>query len=137
MTTSKQISRILVLVATIGALMLLAGPASASSKPSGMTKAEYRALMLRSQALNEKYGLGGGMTQAEYRALMLRSEALNKRYHLGAFAVAKPAVVATSDSFAWGDFAIGSAATLGGVLLAAGLVAGSRHGRGALRTRSS
>ena len=24
-----------------------------------MTKAEYRALMLRSQALNDKYGLGG------------------------------------------------------------------------------
>lgn len=135
--TSKQISRILVLVTTIGALLLLAGPASASSKPAGMTKAEYRALMLRSQALNEKYGLGQGMTKAEYRALMLRSEALNKKYHLGAFAVTKPAVVATSDSFAWGDFAIGSAATLGGVLLAAGLIAGSRHGRGALRARSS
>ncbi len=137
MTSSKQLSRILVLVTTIGALMLLAGPASASSKPAGMTKAEYRALMLRSQALNEKYGLGQGMTKAEYRALMLRSEALNKTYHLGAFAVTKPAVVATSDSFAWGDFAIGSAATLGCVLLAAGLIAGTRHGRGALRARSS
>jgi hypothetical protein len=162
MATSKQISRILVLVTTIGVLMLLAGPASASSKPAGMTKAEYRALMLRShalnekyglgqsmtkaeyralmlrsQALNEKYGLGQGMTKAEYRALMLRSEALNKKYQLGAFAVTKPAVVATSDSFAWGDFAIGSAATLGGILLAAGLVAGTRHGRGALRARSS
>ena len=137
MTTTKQISRILVLVTTIGALLLLAGPASASSKPSGMTKAEYRALMLRSQALNEKYGLGSGMTKAEYRALMLRSEALNRKYHLGAFAVTKPAVVATSDSFAWGDFAIGSVATLGGVLLAAGVIAGSRHGRGVLRARSS
>ena len=40
--------------------MILAGPASASSKPAGMTKAEYRALMLRSQALNEKYGLAPG-----------------------------------------------------------------------------
>ncbi|HSB38451.1 MAG TPA: hypothetical protein VLD13_05125 [Gaiellaceae bacterium] len=137
MTTNKQISWILVLVTTIGALMLLAGPASASSKPAGMTKAEFRALMLRSHALNDKYGLGQGMTKAEYRALMLRSEALNKTYHLGAFAVTKPAIVATSDSFAWADLAIGSAATLGGVLLAAGLVAGTRQARGALRARSS
>jgi hypothetical protein len=135
--TIKQISQMFAVVTAISALLLLASPASASSKPAGMTKAEYRALMLRSQALNDQYGLGHRMTKAEYRALMLRSEALNREYHLGAFAVTKPAVVAKSDSFAWGDFAIGSAATLGGVLLAAGVVAGNRHGRGALRTRSS
>jgi hypothetical protein len=58
MTTIKHISRVAVLITAIGALLLLAGPASgASSKPAGMSKAEYRALMLRSQALNEKYGL--------------------------------------------------------------------------------
>ena len=135
--TGKQITRMFVVVTAISALLLFASPAFASSKPAGMTKAEYRALMLRSQALNEKYGSSQGMTKAEHRALMLRSEALNRKYHLGAFAVTNPAVVATSDPFAWGDFAIGSAATLGGVLLAAGVLAGSRHGRGALRTRST
>jgi hypothetical protein len=138
MTTSKQISRILVVVTAIGALLLLAGPASASSKPAGMTKAEYRALMLRSQALNLKYGLGEdpGMTKAEYRALMLRSQGLNKKYHLGAFAVSKPAVVAGGDGFAWSAFGIGAAATLGLVLVAGGAFAGSRR-RPVLRTRSS
>jgi hypothetical protein len=136
MTTSKQISRILVVVTAIGALLLLAGPASASSKPATMTKAEYRALMLRSQALNEKYGVDQGMTKAEYRALMLRSEGLNKKYHLGAFAVSKPAVVAGGNGFAWSAFAIGAAATLGLVLVAGGAFAGTRR-RPVLRTRSS
>jgi hypothetical protein len=137
MTISKHISRILVLATTIGALLLLAGPASASSKPASMTKAEYRALMLRSQALNDKYGGGQGMTKAEYRALMLRSTALNKKYHLGAFAVSRPAVVASDDGFAWSAFVIGAAATLGLVLVVGGAVAGGRHGRGVLRARSS
>ncbi len=137
MTTSKQIGRIVVLVTAIGTLLLLAGPASASSKPAGMTKAEYRALMLRSQALNEKYGVARGMTKPEYRALMLRSEALNKKYHLGAFAVSKPTVVAGADGFAWSAFIIGVAAALGLVLVAGGAVASGRHGRAALRARSS
>ena len=134
MTITKQISRILVVVTAIGALLLLAGPAPASSKPATMTKAEYRARMLRSQGLNEKYGLGGGMTKAEYRALMLRSEGLNKKYHLGAFAVSKPAVVA--GGFAWSAFGIGAAAALGLVLVAGGAFAGTRR-RPVLRTRSS
>jgi hypothetical protein len=136
MTTSKQISRILVVVTAIGALLLLAGPASASSKPATMTKDEYRALMLRSQGLNEKYGLGQGMTKAEYRALMLRSEGLNKKYHLGAFAVSRPVVVAGGTGFAWSAFGIGAAATLGLVLVAGGAFAGTRR-RPVLRTRSS
>ena len=136
MTTSKQITGILVLVTAIGAL-LLAGPAAASSKPAGMTKAEYRALMLRSQALNERYGGGQGMTKPEYRALMFRSTALNKKYHLGAFALSRPAIVASDDGFAWSAFVIGAAATLGLVLVAGGAVAGGRHGRTVLRARSS
>ena len=54
-----------------------------------MSNAEYRALMIRSQALNKKYHLGTysrtpqGMTAPAYRALMLRSQALNKKYGLG------------------------------------------------------
>jgi mannitol/fructose-specific phosphotransferase system IIA component len=45
--------------------------------------------MLRSEALNQKYGLGQqravphGTIAAAYRALMLRSEALNQKYGLG------------------------------------------------------
>ena len=37
---------------------LMLSSASAWAKPTGMTKAEYRALMLRSEGLNQKYGLG-------------------------------------------------------------------------------
>jgi hypothetical protein len=36
---------------------LMLSTASAWATPTGMTKAEYRALMLRSEGLNQKYGL--------------------------------------------------------------------------------
>jgi hypothetical protein len=36
---------------------LMLSSASAWASPTGMTKAEYRALMLRSEGLNQKYGL--------------------------------------------------------------------------------
>jgi len=72
------------------ALLALVVPVAqaGTSRPPSISKAEYRALMLRGEALNQKYGLGAqravpqGMTAAEYRALMLRGEALNKRYGL-------------------------------------------------------
>ena len=138
MITSKQISRVLAVVTAIGALLLLAGPASASSKPAGMTKAEYRALMLRSQALNEKYRPSQEMTKAEYRALMFRSAALNKKYHLGSWAVSPAsATVSTGGGFAWSAFGIGAAAMFGVVLLASGAIVGSRQGRRAPRPRIS
>jgi hypothetical protein len=132
------------LLSTTVALLVLAAPAqAASAKPASMSKAEYRALMLRSQALNEKYGVGEvsttpvPMTKAEYRALMLRSRALNKKYGLGEFRhkVAPPTVVA--DGFVWADFGLGAAAMLGAVLLVGGLVAGGRYGRRFPRTRVS
>jgi hypothetical protein len=160
MTTTTPKHRIAALVSVIGALLILGGTAqAAASKPAGMSNAEYRALMIRSQALNDRYGLGWPaqkpelMTVAELRAIMLRSQALNDKYGLGGSAVAapitrpqpavagpttrpEPAVIAT-DAFAWGDFGIGAAAMLGLVLLVAGLIAGGRLGRGVLRARSS
>ncbi|HYY63482.1 MAG TPA: hypothetical protein VE688_02630, partial [Gaiellaceae bacterium] len=86
----KHIHRVAALLTAVAALAFFAGSVqAANSRPAGMTKAEYRALMLRSEALNKQYHLGAysrlpqSMTAAEYRALMLRSEALNKKYHLG------------------------------------------------------
>ena len=68
-------------IAVLGlALMIAVSPAGA--RPS-MSKAEYRALMLRSEALNRLYQTPGKpalMSLPEYRALMLRSEGLNKKY---------------------------------------------------------
>ena len=102
--------------------------------------------MLRSQALNAKYGLGAtaakpaGMTSPEYRALMLRSKALNEKYGLGgshATVSPRPAVTIDQGGFAWSDFGLGAAAMLGLVLLTSGLVAGSRHGRRIPRTSIS
>jgi hypothetical protein len=138
--------RIAAVVLAIAALTSLTGVAqAAASKPDGMSTAEYRALMLRSEALNEKYRLGewkgvpAGMTPPEYRALVIRSEALNKKYGLGRWST--PTAVRTptgsSHGFAWGAFGIGGAAMLGLVLLAAGVIGGSRYTRDAPRVGTS
>ncbi len=89
MNIASTIGRTAAVLAAVSALAALAGVAQAgSSRPQSMSKAEYRALMLRSEALNQKYGLGPqravpeGMTAAD-RALVLRSEALNQKYGLG------------------------------------------------------
>jgi hypothetical protein len=56
-----------------------------------MSKAEYRAMMIRGEALDQKYRIGAwkgvpvGMTPAQYRAMQIRGEALNKQYGLGAW----------------------------------------------------
>jgi hypothetical protein len=141
-STTQKIATFLAALAVLAAA---AGIAQASSsKPSGMSQAEYRALMIRGEGLNAKYGLGKwngvpqGMTPAEYRALTLRGEALNKQYHLGKWSTSSSARVAIgSHGFAWGAFGIGAVAMLGLVLLAGGVVAGSRHGRETPRFRTS
>jgi hypothetical protein len=137
------------LLSVIGASLILGGAAqAATAKPAGMTDAQYRALMLRSEALNDRHGLGAAAkrpeptTAAASRALILRSRALNDKYGLGGSAApgptarSEPAVIAT-DAFAWGDFGVGAAAMLGLVVLVAALIAGGRLGRGALGARSS
>jgi hypothetical protein len=144
--TTDTIRRMATVLVTIGALTALAGVAQAApSKPAGMSKAEYRALILRSEALNQRYGLGRqgavptGMTAAEYRALMRRSAALNRRY--GPSAGSAPQIAsqstASAQGFAWGTFGIGAAAMLGLVLLAGALLVGSRSARHAPRAGSS
>jgi hypothetical protein len=101
-----------------------------------VSKAEYRALLVRSDALNRKYQLGkyssipAGMTAAEYRALRLHSEGLNRLY--GAGTPARPVMVDTG--FEWSAFVIGAGAMAGLVLLTGGIVDGGRSG---LRARTS
>jgi hypothetical protein len=124
------------LIAVLSALTLPVAAAKADSRPTGMSKAEYRALLVRSEGLNRIYHLGkysrvpAGMTVAEYRAARLRGEGLNRLYGPQA-----PAVVAsTNRGFEWSAFGIGAAAMAGIVLLASGVVAGGRYG---LRARTS
>ena len=112
MNTTTRKHRIAALLTVIGALLILGGTAqAATSKPAGMSNAEYR-------------------------ALMLRSEALNKKYHLSASAPATRVVTAAA-GFSWSAFGIGAAAMLGLVLLASGAIVGSRHGWRTPRTSIS
>jgi hypothetical protein len=130
----STIGRIAAVLATVSALTALAGVAQAgTSRPTSMSKAEYRALMLRSEALNQKYGLGQqrvvpqGMTAAENGALMLRSEALNQKSGLGKQKAAAVTSQPTNSTrgFAWGALGIGAAVMFGLALLAGGFFA--RH----------
>src|SRR4029453_17359688 len=59
---------------------LMLSSAGAWAQPTGMTKAEYRALMLRSEGLNQRYGLGQYSQQAIN----------NKLGEIGAWAVSSP-----------------------------------------------
>ena len=135
----KHIHRVAALLTAVAALAFFAGSVqAANSRPAGMTKDAYRALMLRSEALNERYGLGKwagrppSMSPAAYRALMLRSEALNRRYGLDRTSQSTKVVAQQTSSgngFDWGDFSIGAAAMLGLVLLTQGLLAAAYLGR--------
>jgi hypothetical protein len=145
MTISTNTRRLAAVVAVFAAFLCFAAVAQAQ-RPASMSTAAYRALVLRSEALNEKYHLGvwankpASMTAQEYRALMLRSEALNRKYGLGGSmaktASVAPAVIAGS-GLAWGDFGIGAATMAGVVLVGMAVFFGSRHGRSSLRARRS
>ena len=57
MNSSQTTSRIGTVLATVGAVVALAASAqAATSTPAGMTQSEYRALMIRSEALNTLHG---------------------------------------------------------------------------------
>ena len=130
MNIASTIGRIAAVLATVSALTALAGVAQAgTSRPPSMSQAEYQALMLRGEALNQEYGLGPqsavpqGTTAAEYRALKLRSEALNQKYGLGKQKAAAVTSQPTNSTrgFAWGAFGIGAAVMFGLALVAGGL----------------
>jgi hypothetical protein len=135
MHARTHIHRVAALLTAVAALAFFAGSVQgANSRPAGMTQAEYRALMLRSEALNRHYGLGSGTYKPAatgwQQALVLRSQALNAKYGLGgAHVVAStpPAVTVADNGFVWGDFAIGAAAMLGLVLVATGAFAATRR----------
>ena len=103
MNIASTIGRIAAVLATVSALTALAGVAQAeTSRPPSMSQAEYQALMLRSEALNQEYGPG---TQTA--------------------AVATPQPTNPTRGFAWGAFGIGAAVMFGLTLVAGGVLA--RH----------
>ena len=140
MKISSTARRIAAVVVAIAAVTALTGVAQAgTSRPAGMTKSEYQALVLRSEALNQRYGLGKWAgVPPEFRALTIRSEALNKRYGLGgSSASAARTLAGSSHGFALGAFGIGAAAMLGLVLVAGGMIVRSRFTRDAAGVRTS
>jgi opacity protein-like surface antigen len=111
---------------------LLLSSASAWAQPTGMTKAEYRALMLRSEGMNQKYGLGQYSQQAivrsklgEIGAWAVPSPQQNDTTPLVSEKLAgldlQPATTSTSGGgFDWNDAGIGAALAFGFVVLGVG-----------------
>jgi hypothetical protein len=147
--------RIGAVLGTIGAILVLAAFAQAatSTKPAGMSQPAYRALIIRSEALNTRYGNavtrlsprqfnelyragGNRMPPQELVALVARSEALNRRYGLDRTSQPTKVVeqpTGSGNGFGWADFGIGAAAMLGLVLLSGVLLAGASHKPGVKR----
>ena len=134
---------------------VLMSAAIAQAKPVGMSKAEYRALVIRSDGLNQKYGVGQTAQQALIRERLreiglwampststVRSKPLSRpsqaliRERLGEIGLwalpSKPTARATSgsDGFDWNNAGLGVGLILGPVLLGlASVVTIRRHHR--------
>ena len=101
---------------------LMLSSAGAWATPTGMTKAEYRALMLRSEGMNQKYGA------YKYSRPPLVSDQLAGQTETKPLVSEKlagldlpPATTSTSGGgFDWNDAAIGAALAFGFVVLAVG-----------------
>jgi hypothetical protein len=142
-------------LAIIGIVLsgLLLPLANAQAKPAGMTKAEYRGLMIQSEGLNQKYGVGqqpqralirqkleeigawavpstvGQKPPARYSRQALIRQKLEE---IGAWAVPSTAtsttvVASSSDGFDWNYAGIGVAFAAVLLLGAAGLATVRRH----------
>ena len=118
-------------LAALAIAAILAGEtatAASAGVPEGMTKAAYRALHIRSEALNNLYGNAvTRLSPDEFNALVVRSEGLNS-YGKTLQASTPVASTSASTSFAWDDFGIGMAAAFGLVLLTGGLAVAVRTG---------
>jgi hypothetical protein len=154
-------------IAVLG-LTLTIAVSQAGAYPAGLSKSEARALKLRSEGLNQQYGLDvsvrsenpfargatqaadvqvrsenpfahGATTQAGYRALLIRSEGLNQKYGIGAVRgenarsvpVSVPTTFASAPSssteFKWSYAIIGAGALLVLMALVAGALGLGRH----------
>ena len=134
---------------------VLMSAAIAQAKPVGMSKAEYRALVIRSEGLNQKYGVGQQSQRALIREKLgeiglwavpsskVASKPLSgpsqqalireKLGEIGLWAVpSKPTarVTSGSDGFDWNNTGIGVGLIVGFVLLGlASLLTIRRHDR--------
>jgi hypothetical protein len=117
----EQIMKKLAIVGIVLSGVLMSA-AIAQAKPVGMSNAEYRALMIRSEGLNQRYGVGEKSQQAMIR---------EKLGEIGAWAVpstSRPTpVVSSSGGFDWNDVGIGASVLAAMLLGIASLVTIRRH----------
>jgi opacity protein-like surface antigen len=131
-TREEHVMKKLAIIGMVFAGLMLSS-ASAWATPTGTTKAEYRALMLRSEGLNQKYGLGQYSQQAivasklgEIGAWAVPSPQQTDTTplvseKLAGLDVGTPTTTATSgEGFDWNDAGIGAALALGFVVLGVG-----------------
>ena len=122
------VRRTLAALAVGAALAGTTATAASAGVPEGMTKAEYRALHIRSEALSNRDGNAvTRLSPDALNALAVRSEALNS-YAKTPQASTPVASTRASTSFAWDDFAVGMAAAFGLLLLTGGLAVAIRTG---------
>jgi hypothetical protein len=128
----KRLSTTIVAVAVIAAAAFGLGSALGATPPTGMSAQEYKALVIRSQALNDLYGEPEVTSQykAMVRADRIRGEAMNRLAKSGVFtAPPVPSDTVAGDGFDWTDFAIGLGAMFGFVLLAGALAGATLYAR--------
>ncbi len=127
----NRLSTTIVAVAVIAAAFGL-GSVRGATPPTGMSAQEYKALVIRSQALNDLYGEPEVTSQykAMVRADRIRGEAMNRLAKSGVFtAPPAPSDTVAGDGFDWTDFAIGLGAMFGFVLLAGALAGATLYAR--------
>jgi hypothetical protein len=127
----NRLSTTIVAVAVIAAALGL-GSALGATPPTGMSAQEHKALVIRSQALNDLYGEPEVTSQykAMVRADRIRGEAMNRLAKSGVLSVPPvPSDTVAGDGFDWTDFAIGLGAMFGFVLLAGALAGATLYAR--------
>jgi hypothetical protein len=127
----NRLSTTIVAVAVIAAALGL-GSALGATPPTGMSAQEYKALVIRGQALNDLYGEPEVTSQykAMVRADRIRGEAMNRLAKSGVFTASPvPSDTVARDGFDWTDFAIGLGAMFGFVLLAGALAGATLYAR--------
>lgn len=123
------VRRTLAALAIGAALAGATATAASAGVPEGMTKAEYRALHIRSEALSNMHaGAETRLSPDVLNALAVRSEGLNSYYGETRQASAPVASTPASTSFAWDDFVVGMATAFGLLLLLGGLAVAVRTG---------
>jgi hypothetical protein len=118
-TVMKKVALIAVAVIAFGTMAAVAHAKPVAATHPGISQAEYRALLLRSEGLNQLYGV--------HAAVPVRGE----NYYARGIPTSTPNTIAaspsTSTDFQWGDAGIGAGVIFGLTALLAVGAAFRRH----------